>query len=529
MFRVQIVLCWVLTLATNDSLKMVSGSLTLNGYALTVNKSVSGGATFTGDASADIAINTPGGISVPLSFTSGSEMLNNLTLNVGSGNSVALGSKLTVSGTLNLVSGSKFDISGRSLTMSGNYNGTGSIDVNSSSSVTINSAASITTPMAFSGASMGSFVLNIGGGNTVTLGSDLSVANSFSMQSGTLVLNGYSLSIMGDIVAAGSGLIASSPTSNITVSSAVSPSGSLTFQYPNNVVNNFNVSIGAAGTVNLGSDMVIQGSLNFVSGHVDVVGNNLQIASSGSITGANNNSYVITETGGYLTMNATLSGPANFAVGTASAYFPATITLNPSSATGTVGVNASSGVYSQGTTGTLISNTQPLVNATWMYQTSIVSGLSATMQLTWSPAAEVNGFVHTGDYISHYDGSNWDVSSPMTAMASGGMFSIIRANITSFSPYAVFDQSTMGVNEVVDNDQFEIYPNPATDNLYVKIGSGFSGLINADIFNILGQVVESVTITNSTKTIPLSGLNRGNYFIKLYNDTTSVVRKFVKQ
>ncbi|HXB13475.1 MAG TPA: hypothetical protein VNZ45_15920, partial [Bacteroidia bacterium] len=313
-------------LATNDSLKMLSGALTLNGYTLTINKSVSGTGTFTGDASADMTVNTPGGISVPISFTSGSEMLNNLTLNVGSGNSVALGSALTVSGTLNLVSGSKFDISGNALTMSGNFNGTGSIVVNSASSVTINSASSITTPIAFSGSSMASFTLNVGGGNTVTLGSDLAVANSFSMQSGTLVLNGNNLSIMGDIVASGSGLIASSSASNITVSSAVSPSGSLSFQYPNNIVNNFNVSIGAAGTVSLGSDMVVDGSLNFVSGHVDVVGNNMQIASSGSITGANSNSYVITETGGYLTVNATLSGPANLPVGTASYYFPASIT-----------------------------------------------------------------------------------------------------------------------------------------------------------------------------------------------------------
>jgi hypothetical protein len=515
-------------LATNDSLKMVSGALTLNGYGLTINKSVSGAGTFTGDASANITVNTPGGIAVPLSFTSGSEMLNNLTVNVGSGNSLALGSALTVSGTLNLVSGSKFDISGMALTMSGNFSGTGSIVVNPSSSVTINPVASITTPIPFSGSSMANFTLNAGGGNTVTLGSNLAVSNTLSLQSGTLVLNGNNLSIMGGIAASGSGLIASSASSDITVSSAVSPSGTISFQYPNNIVNNFNVGIGAAGSVTLASDIVIQGTLNFMSGHVDVGANNMQIGAAGSITGANSNAYVITETGGYLTMNATLSGPANFPVGTASSYFPATITLNPGSATGTVGVNVSSGVYSQGTSGALISNTQPLVNATWLYQTSIVSGLSASMQLMWSPATEVNGFIHTGDFISHYNGTNWDVSASMTAMASGGMFTITRANITSFSPYAVFDQSTLGINELVDNEQFEVYPNPATDNLYIKTGNGFNGLVNADIFNILGQVVESFTITNNSKTIPLSGLDRGNYFIKLYNSDISVVKKFVK-
>jgi hypothetical protein len=514
-------------LVMNDSLKMLNGSLVLNGYSLTINSHVSGSGTFSGDLSADIIINTPGGISVPVSFASGSQMLNNLTVNVGSGNSLALGSALTVGGTLNLASGSKLDISGMPLTLSGNFSGSGSIVVNSGSMVTVNAASSITTPIPFSGSSMSSFTLNTGSGNTVTLGSNLTTG-TLDLESGVLVLNGNNLSITGDITAAGSGLIASGASSDISVSTAVSPSGTIGFQSPNNVVNNFNVSIGAAGAVTLASDMVIQGALNFASGYINTGSYNLQIGSSGSITGANSNSYVITASGGYLTMNATLSGAVNFPVGTASYYFPATITLNPGSSTGTVGVNVSSGVYSQGTSGTLISSSQPLVNATWMYQTSIASGLNANMQLEWNPATEVNGFVHTGDFISHYTGSNWDVSSPATATSVGGMFTITRNNITSFSPYAVFDQNTLGINELSVNDQFEVFPNPATDVLYVKNNKGSNGLVYADILNILGQVIGSFTLTNGNNVIPLDGLSHGDYFIRFYNDNMSMVKKFVK-
>ena len=516
-------------LTTSDSLKMLSGSLLLNGHNLTIDGSVNGPGTFEGDASANLTVNTLGGISVPVTFSNGYQMLNNLTANIGSGNLLALGSALTVSGTLNLSGGSKLDISGRSLTLSGNFNGSGSITTNSQSMVTINTAGSIATAIPFSGSAMADFNLNVGNGNTVTLGSALLV-DTLNMQSGSLVLNSENLSILGDIKTGGSGVILSSVTSNVFVATSTSPSDSLTFQYPNNMVNNFTVSIGSGGSLKLGSDLSIEGALNFTGGYLNVNSHNLQIGTSGFITGVGNNSYVITGTSGYLTMNATLSGSVNFPVGTASYYFPATITLNNGSATGTIGVNVSSNVYSQGTSGTIMSATQPLVNATWLYETSIVSGLNATMQLTWASTTEVNGFVHTGDFISHYTGGNWDVAAAGSATAQGGgMFSMTRNNITSFSPYAVFDQGTLGVNEVVANEQFDVYPNPATNTIYIMNNDkGFTGLIKADIYNVVGEVVESVTINSGNTAIPLDGLSRGAYFVKLYNNEMSVVKKFSK-
>jgi hypothetical protein len=473
-------------------------------------------------------INTTGGTSVPLKFAAGAQTLNSLTINVTYGKSVVLGSYLTVGG-LALTSGN-IDISNQKFTLNGNFAGAGSIMVNSHSMVTIGTTSSITNAISFSGTSMADFTLNVGSGSTVTLGSDLNVADTLNLAAGTLVLNGKNLSVMGNIAASGTGMIFSTSASNVSVSTAASPAGSLSFSYPGNDINNLNVSIGGAASLKIASNVTIHGALGFTTGKVDIGNYSMTIASTGSITGASNTSYVVTSGTGYLTMNATTSGAVTLPVGTTSYYFPALITLNSGSSTGTVGVNVTPGVYTQGTSGTLMSTSNALVNATWLFQTSITSGLKATMQLAWSPAAEVNGFVHSGDYISHYISGSWDTTNATTAVSyTGGMFAMTRANLTSFSPFAVFNQATLGVNEVTANNQFEVYPVPATNFVYVKNNGAFKGLTNVEVLNILGQVVSSFTLSNNNNTeIPLDGLKPGDYFIKLYNSNGSVVKRIIK-
>ena len=518
-------------LVVNDSLELTSSTLALNGSSLTINGPVSGSASLTGDAAADVIVNTSGGIKVPLMFAAGAQMLNNLTVNIGSGNSLMLSSGLSIEGTLGLSAGD-LNINGDSLVIDGTLGGSGKIDVNSSSSVTINTAGSVTTPVILSGTSIGNFTVNVGSGNTVTLGSNLAVAGILNLQSGTLVLNANNLSVSGDIAASGSGSLFSTASSNVPINTATSASGALAFSYPGNVVNNFTVNIGAAGSVTMGSNVVIKSNLNLMAGNLSTGSFNVEIAPGGTITGATVNSYVKTGASGYLTMHFNSTGVmATFPVGTASAYFPASITLNTGSDTGAIGVNVSAGVYAQGTSGTEISTSQPMVNATWLFQNTISSGLNYNMQLAWAPAAEVNGFVHTNDYISHYTSGAWDVSAYEKAMTLGsGMYGVQRANLTSMSPFAVFDSTTSpaGINEIAFNDQFRVYPNPAADRIYVKNSWG-NELVYADIVNMCGQTLGTFRIENaSTFEIPVKELSNGVYFLRLYNEKMNVIQKFIK-
>lgn len=71
--------------------------------------------------------------------------------------------------------------------------------------------------------------------------------------------------------------------------------------------------------------------------------------------------------------------------------------------------------------------------------------------------------------------------------------------------------------------EFQIYPNPATDNLYIKTISEIS---NYSIFNSLGQ--KTVSAINNNK-IDVSNLSSGVYIIKVETSQGSSTQKFVKK
>jgi hypothetical protein len=109
------------------------------------------------------------------------------------------------------------------------------------------------------------------------------------------------------------------------------------------------------------------------------------------------------------------------------------------------------------------------------------------------------------------------------------MFSIERKAITSMSPFAVFNRNAVtGISEVVANESFEVYPNPVSQNLYIKNNGNTTGLLYVNIYNVLGQVVSTSTITSSNSAISVNGLAPGNYFVKVSNDKMTVVKKFIK-
>lgn len=519
-------------LTTNDSLKFISGTLILNAWNLTANGMVSGNVMIAGSATSNLTINTSGGLSSSIMFPAGFEDLNNLTINVGSGNTVKISSDLTVHGNLDIMGSSKLDISGVMLTMKGDVTGTGWLVVNTGSDLVLTTTNSITGNINITGTAFGKFTVNIGSGNAVKLGANLMV-DTLDLTTGILVLNGNNVSISGDITAGGTGVILSTAVSDISVTAAAAIHGMLTLDVPSDSVNNLTINIAGSGSLKLGSDLVVKGNLDLMTGFVDVTNNNLNIGISGTITGAGPSAYIITSGSGNLVMNATLSGSTTFAVGTSTNYFPAVLTLNPSSATGTIGVNVSSGVYSQGTSGIEISTFEPMVNATWLFQNNIGAGLNTNMNLYWQASAEVNGFVRTYDYISHFESSVWDdIGDSMNAQTSGSLYFVTRSNITSMSPFAVFDQATVptGINEVANKTgTIEIYPNPAYQNLYIKNTTGLNELVNVEIYNTLGQLVSRSQFNDAVIAIPVYNLATGTYLIRFFNnDGMDLVKKFSK-
>ena len=77
-------------------------------------------------------------------------------------------------------------------------------------------------------------------------------------------------------------------------------------------------------------------------------------------------------------------------------------------------------------------------------------------------------------------------------------------------------------------DKFNVYPNPAKDEL--NIVSGFNGSTYIDIVDLYGRVVISqyLLVNDNTNTISLKSLNAGMYLIRISNNEISAVKRFTK-
>ena len=99
--------------------------------------------------------------------------------------------------------------------------------------------------------------------------------------------------------------------------------------------------------------------------------------------------------------------------------------------------------------------------------------------------------------------------------------------VTQDTLFTAYFEIKVGINEAENNtDLFTISPNPATNNLQINICE--AGKYTMEIYSVNGTMVKQEQITQSS-TIDVSALVPGNYFIKIYNGTTTGIRAFVKQ
>ena len=85
-----------------------------------------------------------------------------------------------------------------------------------------------------------------------------------------------------------------------------------------------------------------------------------------------------------------------------------------------------------------------------------------------------------------------------------------------------------GINEIIDNYNVSIYPNPAND--YLIINTATNENLKIEIYTIKGQSVMSTEYSNnaSEMRVDISQLRAGMYFIRIANDQNNITKKFVK-
>ena len=83
---------------------------------------------------------------------------------------------------------------------------------------------------------------------------------------------------------------------------------------------------------------------------------------------------------------------------------------------------------------------------------------------------------------------------------------------TSVSQVLTVNQGISGVDQVADNYSFEIYPNPARDNVTIKSEDGKCAL---SVYNSMGSLVYSIPNFENQITIPTSKIGgKGVYFVR---------------
>lgn len=385
------------------------------------------------------------------------------------------------------------------------------------------------------GSGLNDIEINLGSSNSLMLSSDLTVDGELMLTSGNLTLNNNNLTFTtnGDVSASGSGRIISSSNSDITINSSNGLTGGLRLGSSSNTVDDLTINLGNnSGEVMLNSDVVVTGVLSLQSGNINAGANSviLQTGSGATISGGSMSSYVITTMGGSLDIDVAGSGSQMFYIGTNNNYAPVMVTNN-SSSMNTIKAGVDAGVMANGTSGSSVSATQPAVDATWFIENSVSANADVDLEVMWSNSMEVNSFDRTKAYISHYTNAAWDVSASASATtATNGMFSLTRSNITSFSPFAVYDENTaLSVSDLAGANEIglKVYPNPATSNLHIENKAQED--LNVTIFNVSGQQVKATVISGAHNTLDVSGLQDGMYYIKMQNANTNATASFVKQ
>ena len=89
--------------------------------------------------------------------------------------------------------------------------------------------------------------------------------------------------------------------------------------------------------------------------------------------------------------------------------------------------------------------------------------------------------------------------------------------------------SPNGINNLVLNNTFSFYPNPASHELTINY-SGAAKSYSIKVYDALGQLVKSVAAISTDKSVVnISDLNAGVYLLNVYDEENSITKRFVKQ
>lgn len=145
----------------------------------------------------------------------------------------------------------------------------------------------------------------------------------------------------------------------------------------------------------------------------------------------------------------------------------------------------------------------------WIVEYKLASSTNWTSATTSTPSYTMTGLQSNTDYLVRVkavcteDESTFTTSVPFT--------------------------TTVGIGENVLSHIVELYPNPTSTFVTLRIKSDNIQMVEGQIYDMYGKLLKTVPMDNPNNTIDVSDLSSGVYFLKISTNQGTVNKKFVKK
>ena len=145
----------------------------------------------------------------------------------------------------------------------------------------------------------------------------------------------------------------------------------------------------------------------------------------------------------------------------------------------------------------------------------------------------VDGIVHYTYNPETKDSSTWPYDSDQyfllnIAIQQGGTPASYTESAMEIDYVRVYQEATASVSEINNVINVKLFPNPVNDKLNIQFSSDL-GEIKGTIYSLTGQKIQVFTQNNLEKTIEISDLSEGIYFLKLETEKGTYTHKIIKK
>jgi hypothetical protein len=151
-------------------------------------------------------------------------------------------------------------------------------------------------------------------------------------------------------------------------------------------------------------------------------------------------------------------------------------------------------------------------------------------------------------YMSFQDAGNSEILAFNSALSSNNQWQQFSVDLSSVASQSItrfvmfLDQGVvnwdayflddfnlssapLAINNILDNDNITIYPQPATNTLNVEIKRNNKEINKLQLFDIKGCLLLSQSINQDNTSLDVSGFDSGIYFVKIQSDKTVFTQK----